>query len=402
MTSPNDPTDLPACMDYSAYSLDDLWEMVSPPDNLSQSQIASWYEMAILCGDQADNLARALTKLAEFWPPRPGSAAETFASLVEGLVASMREDASNAREMSWSLSGIVTELDSAKAQMQDLMDLRAHYEQLPSGASRPAQLSQLMPSTSHQEFAPIGWQDDLRAQARAIMSSTDGKIENITATMPAFTIYSLTPGRDDQDPPARSNGATSTVPVHPLKNQLPSGLPSHVQWRAARDPSDTSPFLAGPLLPAGSQPTLQESTHASWITTPDGIMASRVVASVADRTTEPVGLLPSIGATQRGSDSQPQSTEPVEPQSIGEAPAARTPMNGSMIAPGGAARPSAAASRPGVRPGGRAALWASQRQRKKADPTDPWAVRQGGPAVVEPPTDPVDHDPGPGVIGIDR
>jgi hypothetical protein len=42
------------------------------------------------------------------------------------------------------------------------------------------------------------------------------------------------------------------------------------------------------------------------------------------------------------------------------------------------------------------------RRRANADPNDPWVVKQGGPAVLEPAPEPADHDPGPGVIGLDR
>jgi hypothetical protein len=36
------------------------------------------------------------------------------------------------------------------------------------------------------------------------------------------------------------------------------------------------------------------------------------------------------------------------------------------------------------------------------DPDDPWAVAEGVASVIEPAPEPKVHDPGPGVIGIDR
>jgi hypothetical protein len=42
-----------------------------------------------------------------------------------------------------------------------------------------------------------------------------------------------------------------------------------------------------------------------------------------------------------------------------------------------------------------------RRGRKERDPYDPWAVDEGVPPVIEPGPEPR-HDPGPGVIGIDR
>ena len=36
------------------------------------------------------------------------------------------------------------------------------------------------------------------------------------------------------------------------------------------------------------------------------------------------------------------------------------------------------------------------------DPNNPWATEEGGPALIEPHAEPARHEPGPGVIGLDR
>jgi len=41
-------------------------------------------------------------------------------------------------------------------------------------------------------------------------------------------------------------------------------------------------------------------------------------------------------------------------------------------------------------------------ERPVFDPDDPWRVEEGVPGVVEPPPEPTRHEPGPGVIGLDR
>jgi hypothetical protein len=87
------------------------------------------------------------------------------------------------------------------------------------------------------------------------------------------------------------------------------------------------------------------------------------------------------------------------PDEVGpsRSPSAAGPLVGS---PGGVA-PRSESGRPSVRPAGRAALWASQRNRGPGNDRGPWSVRSGVPAVIEP-DEPAEHDPGPGVIGIDR
>jgi hypothetical protein len=43
-----------------------------------------------------------------------------------------------------------------------------------------------------------------------------------------------------------------------------------------------------------------------------------------------------------------------------------------------------------------------RRTRQSKDPRDQWFVREGLPPVIEPPAEPSEFDPGPGVIGLDR
>jgi hypothetical protein len=53
-------------------------------------------------------------------------------------------------------------------------------------------------------------------------------------------------------------------------------------------------------------------------------------------------------------------------------------------------------------PGAAGRRRSDDRDRPDFDPDNPWAVEQGGPGVIEPDLDPVTHDPGPGVLGVDR
>ena len=69
-----------------------------------------------------------------------------------------------------------------------------------------------------------------------------------------------------------------------------------------------------------------------------------------------------------------------------------------------AGRPVAAGSRTGQSylAGQRKGRDERERGSQTWDPDDPWSVEHGVPPVLEPAEEPSFHDPGPGVIGIDR
>ncbi len=83
-----------AYTDWSAYGLEQLWDMVSHENGRATfAQIDAWRRMARLCVDQADALEKAVGQLVARWPSRPGTASEAFASQMARLIQSMREAA---------------------------------------------------------------------------------------------------------------------------------------------------------------------------------------------------------------------------------------------------------------------------------------------------------------------
>jgi hypothetical protein len=399
---------MPGCTDYSRFSLDQLWDMVSPIDTISQGQIENWLQMAALCDDQADSLAAALSRLNEHWPPAPNSASARFSSEITGVVSAMQSNASEARDMSLSLSDIVAALDSAKSQMQPLMDQQARFRQMSSVS--PDLTTVLVDFfTNHSEGPPAGWQDDLHTQATGILGSADARLETIAAKMVTVTRFS---------PPALEVGPQGPETRRTQQPSLPQaggpslggvpGVPpgiSHFsdnQFATTQAGPDTAlTTLAGsptsaPLVPGSPAMTFGTAPGA---TTP--LFAS---GQSIQRTAGGDGLLtPPIAPTNGGLDN-PAGSEGSSASFAGSPDgnevAGQTSSGSPMMSPGMAGRPATAGGRSAARPGGRAALWASQRQQKR-DRKDPWAVKQGIPAVIEPAPEPVEHDPGPGVIGLD-
>jgi hypothetical protein len=396
MTTPaNQPPQrvLPGCTDYSPYSLDELWAMISQPDTLSQTQIDGWLNMAILCQDQADTLTRALASLADHWPPTQGSASAAFTTMFQGLVASMTEDASAAQKMSGTLSDIVGTLATAKNRMQPLMDQQTHFGHMESATRNPnIAAARLAP------HAPDGWQADLHQQATSIMASTDARIDALAATMPTFVALMVNvPGRDDgnQSLSQAAGGSLTRVPES-LRPGSPSAASSLLPGTIGLVGSPRDPTPAGSRVASApvdtmlqGEPVLEPLTAA-----PDDpkVYNSGPVAAIAAP----------MGNNSSSSESLGSTTTALP---YGEADAGGRGANaGSLMVPpgvGGGRPPSITGQRP-IRPGGRAALWSSQRKRQDHGRNDPWSVPKGVPAVLEPSPEPVDHDPGPGVIGLDR
>jgi hypothetical protein len=75
-------------------------------------------------------------------------------------------------------------------------------------------------------------------------------------------------------------------------------------------------------------------------------------------------------------------------------PSKAGPKGGFVAPPGGLI---------GGKPPGRGGLpVAAASRRRRRDDDDGWAVASGVPGVLAPDPEPDQHDPGPGVIGIDR
>jgi hypothetical protein len=411
MTDPTQsPVIMPGCTDYSRFSLDQLWDMVSPADTVSQGQIESWLQMAALCDDQADSLAAALTRLNEHWPATPNSASAKFSGEITRVVSTMRSNASESRDISLTLSDIVAALDSAKSQMQPLMDQQAHFRQMSSVS--PDLTTVLVDFfTNHSEGPPAGWQDELHSQATGILASADARVESVAGRMPPVSEFRLSidtqpgsqGGQQEQrrGPGSQLGGSVSTLTGIPNLNSpgIAPSLPSTDQPgpSSVNVVSPDQPTLAG--LPTGVQLTGPTTASPDTIGTTPSVRLPSPASSVfvggviPQPPLAPIGSVPSTNPIAN----DPSNTGAALPET-NEAP--RTAAGTPMMSPGMAGRPQGAGSRSGVRPAGRAALWQSQRQSKR-DRHDPWSVRQGVPQIIEAPPEPEDHDPGPGVIGLD-
>jgi hypothetical protein len=383
--------------DYSCYSLDDIWASVNQTDNQTWQQIDTWTHMAQTCSEQAGQLEIALAQLMHRWVPTPGSAAEAFAQTVNDLITSMQRDASDATVMPGVLANVIEELSSVKQDVQTLVDQQNHYaameqaQHIGATADRGAR-----PSTSGGSV-PAGWRDTLRAQAVTLMRTTDKNLGHISRTMPVLTETTLF-GSDSPHPP--QGGGTAARPGASGITALQVGLlgsptSSVLPLIASSLPLSEGTMLAGAPVPAGmgfGPVTGPLGVTPGWQPGNLGILPPPHNQDTGQGAQQ-VGVVignpgPTGGGTMSGSSMEADSSSAVR----SNRPMMPPPATGQM-------RPSP--TRSAIRPGGKAALWASQRQQQNATKNDPWAVRKGVPEIVLP-DEPPDHDPGPGVIGIDR
>lgn len=380
----------------------------------SWRQYDAWRRMAELCRDQADQLDQAVRKLLERWPPYPGSASEAFGTWMAGLTASMRASADAAERARTVIDQIATTLGITQGEIARIVGQYRNYDAIeyaltPKPTPSPGQTPP-PPAPAGAVPPPPGWRQALTQQARETIAAADRSVGTYASALAQFPTSLERKPLVDFDPGDLPRGSTGSFAL-PGMPTSPLHLPGHgstqlpgigIDGGPAIERPSPDPVLAGgtvvpsPTLPGTAAPPIFGSTPANGAQLPNVIVP---VSTLPGAGTSPGGARPSQPnghPTRLPTNVAPTSTGPGAP--IGRSPAAHPPGMVPMapMVPPGSARQGPV----GVAPGGRAAP--PGRRGRANDPDDPWAVRQGSPAVIEPATEPEDFDPGPGVIGLDR
>ncbi len=406
MTAPNQRAMSGMCTDYSPFNLGAIYASVNQPDNVTWPQIDAWEVMARACGEQATQLRKALDELMQTWPPTPNSAAASFQSVVLGMITAMKQDATDAETIQPVLAGIVEEINLARTKIEPLVDQETHNvaveqaHQAGIGAQRGAKPGSDLAQLLNEPYPPSTWRDDLHAQASAIMQDADTRIDALTARMPVLhrERVNVDLGGSAGATPS-GQGGVGQLPASANGRVVP-----HRLNLGTTDPGLSEPTLAG--QPVGSAPSLigpgDGGPHPGSGTVSVGFIPKQMKASQSVTRALPlngvIGGVPASGNIGPGVPNSTSSAGTAGAEANEGSSVARAADNGQLLPASSAMRRGNTPNRQSVRPGGRAALWASQRRRNANDSTDPWSVRKGIPAVIEP-VDPPEHDPGPGVIG---
>jgi hypothetical protein len=373
---------------WSSFSVPALAEILDEDLSVAWSQVQAWRDTHDLVSQHRDLLQRARASLASAWPPERSPAAARFFGVTDALIESMQEMQDVAVANHGALNGVLASLDQARTTVDGL------YEKWKAEPSGGKMAGPHPPLTAGQKA--------LNAQAHDQMDSTDNAISDSGSHMAVPTPYGLYPvepgsipysGGDQASRGSTGSSSGSGSPVRPpaippvpspaystaLDGEVLSGGPRADQGGAdsgrgvVHDSLD--PHGLPPGLSIGSAFPAAEPTVGSWFVATPGGRALRAGAVIGDPGHD-------VSTPQRiGQQSVRSGVLGTEENAIDR----RANPVGGLLGSG-----------PVSSVGGR------EKRHRRSMPLDTdWEVRRGVPPVLEPGPEPY-HDPGLGVIGIDR
>ena len=435
------------------------------PD-LSADQAGAWRKTAELLDYYRSELKMQRDELATKWPPERSPAAQVFVKYADELLSSMDKTAAQAYDNGQAVSGITLALADAKQKVSDLNAKWQDYQQKEKSfvvsLAEAVHAGSLVgvPSDWQQQLKNEAAKVMHATDTAVFQYTGQMQVPEQYEPKPPITDGGGTPrspgGTDSGVQGSAGVGGSSRAPVIPPPPPTPSG-----PVLAGGPPTATLPPPAGTLPvepPVGRvlAPSPAPTVLPVFPGIPGGpgmptgpVAPGRFVGpTVPGRLVGPGGLpgpwesapgrssLPGKAFLGRGG--LPAEGLPGRPGMPGEPMVHGAPLRpGEMpMAPMGGAggRPNGAMPRTGpaagrrVNPvggvvGGRGGesfttksghmiTIGPRRSRQDRpdrrvgeqgfDPDNPWAVAVGVPPVIEPAPEPERHDPGPGVIGIDR
>jgi hypothetical protein len=428
-------TDVPHLTDWQQYGLADIWNMVKGDDFTQNfNHVKAWDKMQVLCQHQADSLRKAAAAIAERWPPEHSAAAGAFASRLETLAVTFANAAAAATTNGWTLHDTSVGLLDTHIKLGNVRDTWGRHESQENERIRLARqvlgplghvnnetvlmMSNIDPVKSLVNMqgapqVPSGWRQSLDKQARDLMTATDRDLLEARTRVTQIPTALGEIGDYPWPPPATGGGggaAGVSGSGFPGAGGLtsagynpPAGEPGRSPFDEGEPLPDIDPVLDGGAPSSGSLPGGQlPSGPFPGGTLPGGLPAGGSGPWVAT----PVGRALAPGAVIGESG----------PAGGARAASGMMPMSGAGARPGGGAKAGAAkggyvappggmiGGRPqGGKGGGGTSMGAAPgNKRRRRDDGDGWAVASGVPGVLVPDPEPDEHDPGPGVIGIDR
>jgi hypothetical protein len=365
---------------------------VSEDQSTSWAQVSAWWQAHDLTRNHLAVLRQARETIVRAWPPQVNQASAVFLEHVDALIASMENTVVAAEANGRALKGILTVLENTKETLADLHERwqrqeRSQWTQATSamsalGGSTAGMVDGAMALAASDEKAR------LNAQAQAVMRATD---QAAYEYLPHLVIPQWVPPPPDHGWRPAGGGDTGGSPGG--SGSLPRPvIPRPAPPAAAPDSTTGGPALTGGGSPPGqgTAPPLGGPVRQPGPGT--GAPDSGNPASVSPWVQTPVGRVLRSGAVL---GAPVESVEPGHPGGVaGRSPVREPARSGvSGVGPEGA-----------LLGGGMGAGRVPDRRGRRTVPPDTeWPVPKGVPPVLEPPPErEVRHDPGPGVIGIDR
>ncbi|MET7398436.1 hypothetical protein ABZS66_33605 [Dactylosporangium sp. NPDC005572] len=413
---------------YDRWRLPGLYAMVADEsDAATVAHLQAWEQQHNLLVTQKQRLESMIAELENHWSPARSEASLAFVDRLKQMVSTIDLASVSAARVWGGLGHVTNALSDAK---RDLEQLRAEYDDDAAAAKAfnrrafPQLPEALVPSQSVipglDTLMTHEHQTRLDEQARAIMTSTDQRVAEATqmiGTLPELGRIDeglrLNPG-EVTDTAGESRGAHSYVPAPTFYPPpwAPTGQPIVTDSPIlATETPTTMPVahLEPSQLPVngglGGMPPFQASSKSS-----------RLPLETQAQRTGIIGA-PSGQFTMPGTSTKPAGTPNALPYpgviGGGTAHSGGAQVRHRSVRDGAASsRPPRLRDEPSRRAGQSAdggwfdqsfAQYAQRRQgRRQNDPGTTWDTEEGVAPILEAPRLPSTHDPGPGVIGIDR
>ncbi len=385
---------------YRRWRLPELWEMVAADDAAdAHLHLATLRRQQTALETQRDRLRVLRDQLAEAWPPEKSDAAMMFLQRFNDMIDAFTATALGAAEVRRGADLVTDAIGRAREELAPLLERYSKARALPD------------PRVGQQA------QKELDQEARRILMAADVTVHDATSkftvALPRYARISM----QTDIPPV--DGGTSS----PAGTTGGGGTKSTAVDRHGFSPPRFDP--PAPVLPdvVDDEFVLAEGPLGTISGGPGlgSFGAVQVGGTSPSGHQQPIGV---IGRVLGGGPSTPANVTGVEGVSRGVGAGAMRGMPGSVIggapmaSPGNAVRgnpthmplttPRAATqtSRPIAGAGGYQDRsfeeYVSRRRERHDDHGEQWTVNHGVRPVLEPPPSVSDHDPGPGVIGLDR
>jgi hypothetical protein len=414
-----DPSDARMGTSWDAYGIDEIWKMVATEDGMdSHTQIAAWQLQVKLCEEQADQLEKAAAQLALRWPTTPGSASEVFLQQVTALATAMRQEVQSSTAVQEPLRRITEALVAARDEIGALRERHDQYAKTEQQQLIPRPLS--MPGqVARQPSPPSGWRAEIDYMAREVMVKSDATVGSQARRLiipPAFELRdarhdSIRVDPGDADPTTVSTPRALSVDDPVDRRQIllgnsPWSVDSlHVDDGEAMLTSDSGGLNDAAAASQRGAPAPVSSlrdglgSSSGIVFTPSGVITvGNLGSGIYGRRSLPISPAGSVapGVKVLSEAVAPQVGQGQAGESRGAA--GSTPAGMAPMVPPPKSQQNLGAGQ--VSPGGR--LGRRRGRGLPADPNDPWIVAEGVPAVILPCAEPIQHEPGPGVIGLNR
>jgi hypothetical protein len=358
---------------YRRWRLPQLWEMLAADDAAdAHLHLATLRRQQTALETQRDRLRTLRDQLAEAWPPEKSEASTAFIQRVNDMIRAMSETANGAAEVRNRVNLVVEALSQARTELAPLVEQYQRTADLPD--HRVAEQSRKL----------------LDERARRILMASDAAVLEPAAAMdvqlPVYARFSMQ--------------STVTSPVSGSNSSGNSGGGAGTQGAgslAAPRFSPPDPAIDPPDAGFG----LAADVHAAPAVVPAATDATGLIGGPVDRSVLGPGRV--LGGTAR-------------PNAV--ARPGSTAVNGN-VGTHGVIGGASSTGRPAISTSGAGATaargtggvggyrdrsfdeYAKRRRAPRETDDESWSVPQGVPPLIDtPPTRA--HDPGPGIIGIDR